>query len=780
MNVYKKFIFQASFICLAFSGSLLIASQQKQEISSQTAQYLSDKHEQAVKQTNEIQADLHHTIQLITSKKLPVLDIAKVREELMTIISALENKKQESMQMTPENIYYLAIINKVCIDYFLTLISGTIDTISCKNLFENIHQFFIAIKDGSETIGNIDEILAENDVNITKLSSACDTAGLTQINKLIRSCEQSSLLQYAKPAAIIGGATLATAIILTYVLFQKPIEIGTNVKTGLPIMDIKFDNSSFNTLAPKPLQHIADPLFSNIVKPSIDLANGFGISLLPQFNVSALGLLGAALLPYGKSLQDFTLHKSKEFYNYLRGETGSPKNFLQGSPSKKVYFDELIGSEHLKEVAEGYIKYILNPDGYDRTQSAPERGVLLVGPPQTGKTFFAQALHTAIEEALAGSGKAGFIIVDHDLLSHATLEQIFEYAKQNAPYIIFIDEIDMLGADREKNPYNTGQLLTCMTRLNEGGNGKKVFVLAATNKPEQLDFALLQNGRFGESIPFKYPEFAARKAMLEKLLYDKAIQVSENFITQLALENEGLSYNAITAIITEAMRSAKQAARLVSAQDIDNAFDKQVRKIDPYITNHTSLQERQAIAAYQAGKAAAYILCNPEQKLAKITIKPIIKKIETKAGFEFALKNPGDNSAHIKKDEPFTKESYRLGGVFTYHEINACLLQNNLDQEHDIMCLLAGKISQQMLLGKTYSKVCLEDIEQAKGMIHTVCADPLLTKDEMLKASHELDLKLHKQIQDLLSNNKDLVEKLYKALLEKETLDRDMLKRFAA
>ena len=302
MNAFKKLIFQACFInCLI--PSLAFASQQEQQIQAQAAQYLSEKHEQAVKQTNEIQADLHHIIQLITSKKLSVTDIEKTREELISIISELENQKQDTIQLTPENIFRLAIINKVCITYFLNHISRKIDAISCKNLIEDIQHFFIALSNESETIGTFDEILTANDIHLIKLSAACNTAGLTQINKLIRSCEQSSLLQYAKPAAIISGATLAAAIILTYVLFQKPIEIGTNSKNGLPIMDIQFDSKSFNTLAPKTLQPIANPLFSNIIKPSADLAHGFGISLLPQCNVSALGLLGAALLPHGKNFQ---------------------------------------------------------------------------------------------------------------------------------------------------------------------------------------------------------------------------------------------------------------------------------------------------------------------------------------------------------------------------------------------------------------------------------------------------------------------------------------------
>jgi ATP-dependent Zn protease len=96
------------------------------------------------------------------------------------------------------------------------------------------------------------------------------------------------------------------------------------------------------------------------------------------------------------------------------------------------------------------------------------------------------------------------------------------------------------------------------------------------------------------------------------------------------------------------------------------------------------------------------------------------------------------------------------------------------------MCLLAGKISQHILLGKTYSKVLAEDIEQAKKIIHALCADPLLTKDEVLKQSHELEQELHTKIQELLYTNKGLVEKIYKALLIYETLDRDMLKTFAA
>lgn len=780
MNILKKVVFQACLLGCLISGATF-ASQPEQEISVKDIQAVSDLYEQAASQSDQINANLQQILELVTAKKLKVSNVEKTRQDLKEIISFLDHQKNFTTQLTLENIDHLLLINKVCLEYFATRIPNKIDTISLQDLITKIEDFFNGVYSGSENPGTFDEILADNNTKLTKLSYACDTAGLSNINIMYRYLEEKNVFKNIQTTALVGGAILTGALILTYGCNQTVKSHGIDPKNGKEILKLAYDpitlkGGSYNfSLLARPINGIIE----NVVAPLAEGVSSMGYHLFPEKPLDVLAPIGAFLAPFSKDIWNGAKDKWNSLNNYLRGETGTAKNFLQKNSAKKVYFKDLINVAHLEKIAQEYIDYLKHPERYDRSGTAPSKAMLLVGPPQTGKSLFAAALQTAIEEEFKDSNKpVAFINVDRSLLNEYSIEEIFAIAQFHSPCILFIDEIDMLGADREKNPHHTGQLLTCMSGLNAGGSEKQVFVLAATNKPEQLDFALLQDGRFGKVIPFEYPKFAERKAILEKLIHEKSLNIPEDFIIQLAKETEGLSFNSMTRIITEAMRSAKQAMRLVKPADIDDAFDKEIRKISPYIAAQDNIQTKEAIAAHQAGKIASYIVCKAQLKLAKATIKPIIKKIDPKAGFELTLRNNSDNS-ELKKDEPFTKESYRLGGVFTYHEIDASELESNEDQNHEIMSLLAGKISQNMLLGKTYSKIFAEDIEQAQGMIHSICENPLLTKEEMLKQAHELETSLYAKIQELLYANKDLIEKIYKALLKYETLDRNMLNSFA-
>ncbi len=813
MNAFKKLLFQACLISCTLSGPIF-TSDTEQNIPSDVSAYLANLHDQSVAQINQIQADIQHLIQLVTSKKLLVNNIEKVREELLCNISFLDAQKQDGIHMTIENIDKLALMTKVCIEYFLTHIPDKIDAISNKNLISKIQDFFVDLNSGKITAGSFEEIVAENTTQLKKLSYKCDTAGLTQINKLYKWLDKNNAFQHAYTTVMVGGTVLTIAALATYFAFQQkgetltpavPLSLGRETEspefiaavtktTGLAAIggQTNTPNEGFDAVAFKAFTqnmfgkdlagYINTPVettMSYVVEPAAKFAKSIGRPLVDNNPYPVLGILAASLAPNAKAIRDYCEEKWQNVKNSLSGETGSAKGFIQANRNNKIYFKDLIGAAHLEKLADQYIDYLKHPERYDSLKIAPSKGILLVGPPQTGKSLFAAALHTKIEDEFKDSGKTGFIEVNEEMLRKYTLEEIFAIAEYHAPCIIFIDEIDMIGVNRKKEGYNAKQLLTCMSGLNSASSGKKVFVLAATNRPENIDPALKKPGRFGKHIPFTYPQFAERKAILDRLNKIQALNISEDFIIQLTKETEGLSYNAITSIITQAMCIAKQAARLVKPADIDAAFDTEVRKIDPYETASNNQHTQKAVAAYQAGKVAAYILCNPVHTLVKVTIKPIIKETETES-YSIQMDHKSDNSSELKKDEPFTKDSYKLGGVFTCNEIDASELQSINDQEHEIMCLLAGKISQEMLLGKVYNKVGAEDLDLVKAAVHTLSANPSITKDEMLKNTHLLEETLHAKIKDILYTNKDLVEKIYKALLEHQTLNRDMLKTFTA
>jgi len=789
MNKIHKIILQSLLLCNIFTVSIF-SSDPQDAYQAEIYQELAKIYEETAAQVDQINAGLQQVLELITLKKLKVSDPIYTRQNITKIIYYLEDQKAITSQLTFDNIGYLAILGHISLQYFLAQLPDHADNLTLDTLIKSINTYT-----GEETL---DRVIELNKINLEKFSYICDTAGLSYINKTYRYFEKKNIFTNAQTTAIIATATLAGIALLTYNQFaiaQEHIALQSqNPGIELPCSEVlqadfnrmhttaqgtstQSSHSTLMNLGRTLYNYTLQPLHNYVIQPVHSKATQLNLQLFPTQPVAILPIIGTALLPSAKEIYNFAGTKWENFTNYLRGETANKKQFVQ-TQHKKVYFKDLIGAQHLEKIADEYIDYLKHPERYDRSGTAPSKAILLVGPPQTGKSLFAAALQTALDEEFKDSNKkVAFINVDRTLLTYFTIEQIFDDARYYAPCIIFFDEIDMIGASRERNPQQTGQLLTCMSGINSENSEKKVFVIAATNKPEQLDYALLQHGRFGKVIPFEYPKFEERKTLLNKLIYDRGILLPDDYVEQLAKEIEGLSYNAITSIITEAMRAAKQAMRLVKVQDIDDSFDKVVRKIAPYIQVHANMQSKQAIAAYQAGKAAAHILCNTQKKLAKVTIKPIIKEIEVQEAY-VEIKNKSEDQPSIKKEEPFTKESYQYGGIFTYCELDSIELTSNKDQETEVMCLLAGQIVQEMLLEQTFNRVYEDDAKHAKSIIHRICADPLLIKDEMLKKAHLLEQRLEDKVRILLLEHKDLVQKLYEALLKHETLDREMLKNF--
>ena len=197
MNVFKKLLFQASFIGCMISGATF-TSEEEQEVPIEAVQALSGLYEQTASQLDQINANLQQIIELITSKKLQVSDVEKTRQNIKEAIYFLDHQKEITTQLTPENIDHLALINKVSLEYFSDHIPHKIAAISLENLIKQLENFFAALNSGSETVGDFDEILAENDAKLAKLSYACDTAGLSNINIMYRYLEQKMYLTMQK------------------------------------------------------------------------------------------------------------------------------------------------------------------------------------------------------------------------------------------------------------------------------------------------------------------------------------------------------------------------------------------------------------------------------------------------------------------------------------------------------------------------------------------------------------------------------------------------------
>lgn len=393
------------------------------------------------------------------------------------------------------------------------------------------------------------------------------------------------------------------------------------------------------------------------------------------------------------------------FNYYIKGDITPPKS---STDMTKTYFTDMIGGEHLEKLARELTDYLKNPTRYERAGISPSTGYLLVGPSQTGKSFFAKALKTMVDEQFDGSNeKVKFAIITADDLKYfGGFTEIFYWARKNAPIILFMDEIDMFGTRRDRDAKNTQELLTAMNGMDTDPS-KKVIVIAATNKPEELDFALKQKGRLGTVITFELPTYECRKQYLIKLLTKKNIVLQQEIIDTIAQETDQHTYNMIDDIVRQALQLATYQTRPVEEADFEITLDREIRKIKPNPT--MSAQEKELVAVYQAGQAAARHILSTDQKIVKITVDTVDKPMKSKEGFGVIQEQKGEHHENHELLPPTRMKPTRLGFVFTMSKTNNHELLSDDDQERELMALLAGQAALELIKGKTFNGFGKED-----------------------------------------------------------------------
>jgi ATP-dependent Zn protease len=405
------------------------------------------------------------------------------------------------------------------------------------------------------------------------------------------------------------------------------------------------------------------------------------------------------------------------------------------------------------------------PTRYQTAGISPSTGYLLVGPSQTGKSFFAKALKTLVDEEFADTNEQikFAIITADDLKYFGGFTDIFYWARKQAPIILFMDEIDMFETRRDRNAKNTQELLTAMNGIDTDPS-KKVIVIAATNKPEELDFALKQKGRLGTVITFDYPTYECRKQYLEKQLEKKNIALNPEMIDTIAQETDGQTYNMIDDIIRQALQLAIFQTRPVEEFDFEITLDREIRKIKPNTT--MSAQEKELVAIYQAGQATARHILTTDQQIVKITIDTVDKPMKSKEGFGVIHEQKGQLHENHELLPQTRIKPTRLGFVFTMSKTNNHELLSDEDQDKELMALLSGQAALELIKGKTFNGFGKED--RAKVLEHlekkisqgTPITDEI--RQQAIAAKNVLYLKAKKALQGHVSFIKTISDELLK------------------
>ncbi len=322
-------------------------------------------------------------------------------------------------------------------------------------------------------------------------------------------------------------------------------------------------------------------------------------------------------------------------FRRMGGGTGMGSVFSVGKSKAKMYekggdlgitFKDVAGQAGAKQEVQEIVEFLKNPQKYTDLGGKIPKGALLVGPPGTGKTLLAKAV--AGEAGVPFFSMSGSDFVEMFVgVGASRVRDLFQQAKAKSPCIIFIDEIDAVGRARSKNPAMGGNderentLNALLTEMDGFGTNSGVIILAATNRVDMLDSALLRAGRFDRQIHVDLPDLTERKEIF--LVHLKPIKVDENLdIDFLARQTPGFSGADIANVCNEAaLIAARHDSKQVTKQDFLDAVDRIIGGLEKK-TKVMTVEEKRSIALHEAGHATISWFCQYAAPLVKVTIVP--------------------------------------------------------------------------------------------------------------------------------------------------------------
>lgn len=462
----------------------------------------------------------------------------------------------------------------------------------------------------------------------------------------------------------------------------------------------------------------------------------------------------------------------------LQKRTG-PGAMQFGKSNAKVYveaqtgkrFEDVAGQDEAKEALTEIVDFLHNPAKYEEIGATMPKGALLVGPPGTGKTLLAKAV--------AGEAKVPFFSISGSEfvemfvgMGAAKVRDLFKQAQEKAPCIVFIDEIDTIGKKRDtaggiggndEREQTLNQLLTEM----DGFDGKKgVVILAATNRPESLDKALLRPGRFDRRIPVELPDLAGREAILK--VHAKRVQLEDNVdFNAIARATAGASGAELANIINEgALRAVKNGRNKTSHEDLEEAVEV---VIAGYQRKNAviSPKEKKIVAYHEIGHALVAAKQTESAPVHKITIIP-----RTSGALGYTMQVAEEEQFLLSKEEAFNKIVTFTGGraaeevVFNTFTTGA---SNDIEQSTKLARAMVTRYG----MSEEFDMMALESVNNPYlgGESSLACSSVTSSKidDEVLRIIKNA----HEKAINILKENASKLHELANYLLEKETITGD-------
>ena len=458
-------------------------------------------------------------------------------------------------------------------------------------------------------------------------------------------------------------------------------------------------------------------------------------------------------------------------------KAGGPNSMMfgMGKSNAKVYvkssdgikFADVAGEDEAKENLTEIVDYLHSPDKYKEIGASMPKGILLVGPPGTGKTMLAKAV--AGEANVPFFSMSGSEFVEMFVgMGASKVRDLFKQAKEKAPCIVFIDEIDAIGQKRnsgkmggnDEREQTLNQLLTEMDGF-EGNNG--VIILAATNRPESLDPALTRPGRFDRRVPVELPDLKGREAILK--VHAKKIKVSEDIdFQQIARMASGASGAELANIVNEAaLRAVRDGRRYATQADLEESIEVVIagyQKKNAILTD----KEKWTVAYHEIGHALVAAKQTHSAPVQKITIIP-----RTSGALGYTMQVEDSNHYLMTKEEIENKIATYTGGRAAEEVIFGTVstgASNDIEQ--------ATKLARAMIsrygMSEDFDMVALETIENQYLGGDAALACSAETQAKIDRQVVELVKKQHEKASQILSENREKLTELAKFLYEKETI----------
>ncbi len=461
----------------------------------------------------------------------------------------------------------------------------------------------------------------------------------------------------------------------------------------------------------------------------------------------------------------------------LRDQMGGKDSLMFGGMGKsnaKIYvqstkgirFDDVAGEDEAKESLAEIVDYLHNPQKYTDVGASMPKGVLLVGPPGTGKTMLAKAV--AGEANVPFFSMSGSEFVEMFVgMGASKVRDLFKQAKEKAPCIVFIDEIDAIGKKRDnqlssndEREQTLNQLLTEMDGF-EGNNG--VIILAATNRPESLDPALTRPGRFDRRVPVELPDLAGREAILK--VHAKKIKTADDVdFHTIARMASGASGAELANMINEAaLRAVRNNRTVVTEADLEESIEVVIagyQKKNAVLSD----KEKKTVAYHEIGHALVAAMQTHSAPVQKITIIP-----RTSGALGYTMQVETGDKYLMTKDELANKICTYTGGraaeEVVFGEITTGA-SNDIEQ--------ATKLARAMItrygMSDEFDMVALETVNNQYLGGDTSLACSAQTQQEIDKMVVQLVKTQHEKAIGILRSNRKALDALAKYLYEKETI----------